>query len=78
MRDKHMAKKKKGKSKGNGGCGGQKWGRKCEKLFFFFSSLLSKIYGNRTVGFLRSKRQSWSMHRKLHVGTKILEFHQTL
>ena len=40
-------------------------------------SLLSKIYGNRTVGFHRSKRQSRSMHRELHVSTKILEFRQT-
>ena len=39
--------------------------------------LLSKIYGNRTVGFRRSKRQSRSTHRELRVGTKILEFHQT-
>ena len=39
--------------------------------------LLSKIYGNRTLGFSRSKRQSRSMHRELHVGTKILEFRQT-
>ena len=35
---------------------------------------LSKIYGNRTVGFYRSKRQSRSTHRELRVGTKILEF----
>ena len=41
------------------------------------NSLLSKIYGNQTVGFRRSKRQSLSMHRELHMGTKILEFCQT-
>ena len=40
-------------------------------------SLLSNIYGNRIVGFRRSKRQSRSMHRELRVGTKILEFRQT-
>ena len=40
--------------------------------------LLSKIYANRTVGFCQSKRQSRSMHRELRVGTKILEFRQTL
>ena len=46
-------------------------------LFLFFLSLLSKIYGNWTVGFRQSKRQSWSMRRKLHVGTKSLAFRQT-
>ena len=40
-------------------------------------SLLSKIYGNRTIGFLQSKKQSRSTHRELRVGTKILEFRQT-
>ena len=39
--------------------------------------LLSKIYENRTLGFRRSKRQSQSTHRELHVGTKIMEFPQT-
>ena len=41
--------------------------------FLFFS----KIYGDRTDGFRRSKRKSSSTHRELHVGTKILEFRQT-
>ena len=40
-------------------------------------SLLSKIYGDRTDGFRRSKRQSSSTHRELRVSTKILEFRQT-
>ena len=40
-------------------------------------SLLSKIYGNRTVGFHQRKRQSRSTHRELSMGTKILEFCQT-
>ena len=40
-------------------------------------SLLYKIYGNRIVGFRRSKRQSQFTHRELRVGTKILEFCQT-
>ena len=44
-----------------------------EKLY-----LLSKIYGDRAVGFRRSKRQSLSTRRELHVGTRILGFHQTL
>ena len=47
------------------------------KIFFFLSSLLFKIYGNRTIGFPRSRRQSRSTQRELCVGTKILEFHQT-
>ena len=29
---------------------------------YIFSSLLSKIYGNRSIGFCQSKRQSWSTH----------------
>ena len=48
-----------------------------EDILIFFSSLLSKIYGNWIVGFRRSKRQSRSMHRELRVGTEILEFCQT-
>ena len=40
-----------------------------KKLFF------CKIYENRTLGFSRSKMQSWFTHRELRVGTKILEFH---
>ena len=40
-------------------------------------SFFSKIYENRIVDFHRSKRQSQSMHRELHMGIKILEFHQT-
>ena len=40
-------------------------------------SFLSKIYGNRTIGFHRSKRQSRSTHREQRVGTKILKFRQT-
>ena len=46
-------------------------------IYFFFFSLLSKIYGNRTIGFRRSRRQSWSMRRELHVSTEILAFRQT-
>ena len=47
------------------------------EIVFFFSSFLSKIYRNQFIGFLRSKRQSWSMYRELRMGTKILEFHHT-
>ena len=43
----------------------------------FFFRFFFKIYGNRIVGFRRSRRQSRSMQRELHVGTKILEFRQT-
>ena len=49
-----------------------------EKDFFFLSSLLSKIYGNQTVGFRRGRRQSRSTQRELRMGTKILVFRQTL
>ena len=54
--------------------------RKRERYFYFFFFLFasfSKIYGNWTIGFHRSKRQSRSKHRELRVGTKILAFHQT-
>ena len=47
-------------------------------FIFFLTSLLSTIYGNRTIGFCRRRRQSWSTRRELRVGTKILEFRQTL
>ena len=46
-------------------------------IFIFFSSLLYKTYGNRIIGFRKSKRQSRSTQRELRVGAKILEFHQT-
>ena len=39
--------------------------------------LLSKTYGDQTDGFRRSKRQSSSTRREIHVGTKIWEFCQT-
>ena len=47
-------------------------------FYFFFFSFLSQIYENRTVGFRKRKMQSSSTHRELCVGTKILEFRQTL
>ena len=50
--------------------------REREKRGVEREKLLSKIYGNRIIGFHQSKRQSRSTHRELHVGTKILEFHQ--
>ena len=56
---------------------GEREKREREREGNFFFSLHSKIYGNRTVGFRQRKRQSRSMHRELHVGTKILEFRQT-
>ena len=36
--------------------------------------LISKIQGNRTIGFCHSKRKNRSTHRELHVSPKILEF----
>ena len=53
--------------------GGEERERKGEKDFF---SLLSKIYGNRTIGFHPRKRKIRSTHRELRAGTKILEFCQ--
>ena len=38
--------------------------------------LLSRFYGDRTVGFHRSKRQSSSTQRELRVGTRIRGFCQ--
>ena len=46
-------------------------------FYFYFLYFLSQIYGNWTVDFSRSKRQSWSMRRELRVGTKSLAFRQT-
>ena len=45
---------------------------KSEKLH-----LLSKIYGDRAVGFRQSNRQSSSTQRELCVGTRIWGFRQT-
>ena len=45
-------------------------------LFFFFFSFLFKIYGNLTISFRWSIKQSRSTHREPHVGTKILAFCQ--
>ena len=46
-------------------------------FIFLFSSFLSQIYGNRTVDFCRSRRQSSTTRRELRVGTNILAFRQT-
>ena len=51
--------------------------REGEIFVFFLSSLLSHIYGNRTVDFCQSRRQSWTTRRELRVGTNILAFRQT-
>ena len=40
--------------------------------------LLSRFYGDRTIGFRRNKRQSSSTRRELCVGTRIWDFRQTL
>ena len=46
--------------------------RRREKLQYF----LSRFPGDWTFGSGRSKRQSWSTHRKLRVGTKISDLRQ--
>ena len=58
---------------------GTKGGREVRESFilFFISSFHSQIYGNRTVDFCESGRQSWTTRRELRVGTNILAFHQT-
>ena len=43
---------------------------------FLFSSFLSMIYGNQTINFSWSRRQSLSTRRELRVGTKSLAFQQ--
>ena len=75
-----MKKDKNEKSEGGRGWTGERESVKKERIifvFFFFSLLLFQIYGNRIVGFRRSKRQSWSTRRELRVGTKSLVFCQT-
>ena len=59
-------------NEGGGGGGGAREERE-RKEKNRFSQRSTEI----TVGFHRSKRQSRSTHRELHVGTKILEFRQT-
>ena len=60
---------------------GGKW--RCRKLGFVIfrererECLLSKIPGDRTVGFLLSKKESCSMRRGLRVGTGFKEFRKT-
>ena len=72
-KDKKKRKVKKEKEETRGSEREKRGERKGKRGF----SLLSKIYGNRTIGFHRSKRKSRSMHRELRMGTKILEFRQT-
>ena len=51
------------------------------RFFIFFResvcNFLSKISANRTVGFLRAKKESCSTRREQCVGTGFLEFRQT-
>ena len=80
MRDRHMInlkKKSKDKSQKEGTDRKSERERERENRGVEREKLLSKIYGIRTVGFHRRKRQSRSTHRELRVGTKILEFRQT-
>ena len=39
--------------------------------------LLSRIFSNQTFGFRRSKKESSSTRRELHMGTRIRGFRQT-
>ena len=57
------------------GANGERWRKRGfwrERLH-----LLSKIPGDRTVGFRRGKEQSCSPRQLLHVGTSFGEFRQT-
>ena len=47
-------------------------------FFLFFLFILFQIYGNWTVGFHRSRRQSWTTRKELRIGTNILAFCQML
>ena len=58
--------------------------KRCSRLEIRFlcyfresEQLLSKILGDRTVGFLRAKKESASTHRGQRVGIGFLEFRQT-
>ena len=53
-------------------------GERVIRFLFFFSLFIFQIYGNRTVDFCRSRRQSWTTRRELRVDTNILAFRQTL
>ena len=71
--DKKKKSKRKEKEQTDGGERENREIKEKKKIF----SLLSKIYGNRTVGFHQRKRQSRSTHRELRVSAKIFEFRQT-
>ena len=45
-------------------------------IFLEREHLLSRIPTNQIVGFRRSKKESCSMRRRLHVGTNVVEFQQ--
>ena len=74
-----IIKKKKIKSKETDGRGGERPDRERKMIFIFifFFLFLSQIYGNRTVDFCWSRRQSWYTRRELCIGTNILAFCQT-
>ena len=46
-------------------------------IFLEREKLLSKIPGDPTIGILRSKKESCSTRRGLHVGSGFMEFRQT-
>ena len=67
-KDKKKKQNQKKEEEETGGSVREKREKKGKKDFSF----PSKIYGDWTDGFRRSKRQSSSTHRELCVGTKIL------
>ena len=56
----------------------KEWKRKKKEKRSEKLHLLSRIYEDWIVGFLRSKRQNSSMQRELRVGIRIRGFRQTL
>ena len=74
--DNNLKKKDKKKKEADGT--NRAWEERDRFLNFFLYLFLSQIYGNRIVGFCRSRRQNWYTRRELRIGTNILAFCQTL
>ena len=77
MNNVHLPQKGLKRAVGGEKCRIQKWLRFCDFLEREREHLLSRFSINRTVGILRSKKESGSTHRGQHVGTGFLEFRQT-
>ena len=71
-KERKREKKEKKEKKGGEPCVKGEERKRSEKLY-----LLSKIYGDRAIGFRWSKRQSSFTRRELRVGTRIWGFRQT-